>query len=318
MKRLVFSFLLLISASMLMGKDPYYIVDGKHGVQKKDLPPEEQIVLRKDVPPEEAVFAYGKKASGGAVLIKTKNALQQAAAEDAMYQYNGRALEAKPNRASGGREVQRIEKTSKSYSPNFKVIGPIMLILIPLSFLLLIIKSISVMSEAKFYCKGLSFPKGGRFDAFSWLDVFVFIDVLAILILLLFLVGLQAGWPFIIVVCVLAILFSFSMVSRSKKYIEIDNNGFHAIDVRGWLLMPKYVEVALNWKQIACTKLLEEADGYASKFTIFFYGNPDMTELIETYSLHHLPVSEVVACMNDCYARYSGKSVFDAPLIKTP
>lgn len=82
--------------------------------------------------------------------------------------------------------------------------------------------------------------------------------------------------------------------------------------------MPKYVEVALNWEQIACTKLLEEADGYASKFTIFFYGNPDMTELIETYSLHHLPVSEVVACMNDCYARYSGKSVFDAPLIKTP
>ena len=81
--------------------------------------------------------------------------------------------------------------------------------------------------------------------------------------------------------------------------------------------MPKYVEVALNWEQIACTSLLEEADGYAaSKFTIFFYGKPDMTELIETYSLHHLLVSEVVACMNDCYARYSGKSVFDAPLIK--
>lgn len=67
--------LILLAVETMKGQEqentPFYIVDGYVGVLPHQLPPDEYIDRLSYVDPEDAVFTYGERASGGAVIIVT-------------------------------------------------------------------------------------------------------------------------------------------------------------------------------------------------------------------------------------------------------
>lgn len=64
--------LLLLLPVQAGAKEPLYIVDGKVGVSQEQIPPVDSIASISVVDSADAVYSYGQKASGGAIIMHTK------------------------------------------------------------------------------------------------------------------------------------------------------------------------------------------------------------------------------------------------------
>lgn len=73
MKRLLYIlFLFFLPLVSIVAQGPLYIVDGKEGVSRKKLPIPDSIASMQVLDSAEATSVYGKRASGGAVIIQTQ------------------------------------------------------------------------------------------------------------------------------------------------------------------------------------------------------------------------------------------------------
>ena len=73
MRKFICIILLLLSAIYSAeSAAPFYVVDGKMGVASTDLPSADEIERTTILNPEEAVYIYGERASGGAIIVTTK------------------------------------------------------------------------------------------------------------------------------------------------------------------------------------------------------------------------------------------------------
>lgn len=72
MRRLCLLLFLLPLMGVLADKTPFYIVDGVMGVGLDQMPPQEDIYFMTVMDSAEAVFVYGERAAGGAVVVQTK------------------------------------------------------------------------------------------------------------------------------------------------------------------------------------------------------------------------------------------------------
>lgn len=75
----LFTALLMLAATAAAAADktPFYIIDGQLGMRYEDMPPQEDILYITVMDSAEAVFVYGERAAGGAVVVQTKEYARQ-------------------------------------------------------------------------------------------------------------------------------------------------------------------------------------------------------------------------------------------------
>ena len=111
--------MLAATAAAAADKTPFYIIDGQLGMRYEDMPPQEEILYVTVMDSAEAVFVYGERAAGGAVVVQTKEyarrqnyqpPIRQTDADNE--QYDGRPIQLRQPSArapAGAREDQEGE-----------------------------------------------------------------------------------------------------------------------------------------------------------------------------------------------------------------
>ncbi|MBO6306977.1 MAG: hypothetical protein J6M55_05675 [Paludibacteraceae bacterium] len=330
MKKLLLPLLLLMSM-MAMGKEPYYIVNGLPGVAKKDLPPAEQIGSRKELSPEEAVYIYGEKASGGAVLIKTRVVLQQEKERKKAVRRENE--ERKAAEAELAQTKEASDESQDSVSPREDKSFYLWLLL---AMLPLIVKLIQLakkamvkvgLLKAKIYSPGPFDPEGVRFNVsgqfvFRMLIVYFVVGLIAQLYMIVTMWLVMHGFARIVPMALIAVAvffayFCYLRLQIGKSYLVIDEQGIHGLIAKysGVLTRPQFEEINIAWKQVESARYFRNKEGSNALEYLLFYDATSPGEPFITLNMAFFPVSKIIDGINYFYTGYSHKSVSDNPLI---
>ena len=253
MKRLIYilSLSLMTLVLMAMGKAPFYIVDGKLGVSPDQLPPEEEIARKIVLKPDEAMYIYGKRASGGAVVINTKEYVET--------NYLGLPPSASVSNRNESREMDK----------GFFMLAMAVAFVLPKQILKLISKLTKWYKENHRiseppYSPGPFDPNGVQFDAkespFVLYNILACSIVVACLVWFIFRLWTKNDYDvFLLVMCIFVGIFAlyfflriFSFISREKCHFTIDKEGIHGNFYMDspTLKIPEFEEVNISWEKV--------------------------------------------------------------------
>lgn len=304
--------------------EPFYIVDGKMGVASTELPPAKEIVSVNIVKPEKAISIYGERASGGAIIIKTRKYASEQQAE----QKTVPATKHKKNRYSNQTVARGIGI----------LVGVILLFLEkPLKKLASKIqkrinKNRSV--TARSYDPGVFDSEGVRFSGSERIGNYISVAFFLILAALIgwLLVHLtrpdtyqypdEKGVYIFIIIFFAGLLgyFVFCAITFSKLlkcYLIVDEKGIRGVCAEHIWLRIVLRNVEIRWNQVGKAKMM-------SPLSIDFFTKglklpehfEDFAELAEvegiekgscSVELSGLPTKEVRDAVNFFYARYQNQ-----------
>ena len=302
-------FVLLFSMlSMATKKAPLYIIDGSFETQNQLSP--EQIGSVTILDSAEAVDIYGERASGGVVIIRTKEF------ENKNYKKNKSDFRPQPTR--------------KRYQ-GVKILPLIILVLlssvIPKWLLKLFVKARKHLEE-----EGVVAPKtlppylinaeSVRFDVASRIryhgrNAFMLVAILLLAGLCFYLapqmVQGEDKWAFVLIfvlfsiLLILCIFLLIGCIMERKCYLIIDRKGIRGVykELHTFSLFPKFKKVNIQWKSVASAEIVHTPigrRGWVAGLAIFSQSNTEIPKEIITLDL--LPVQKIVDSANYFYACY--------------
>ncbi len=315
-------------------KKPLYIVDGYIGVHPDDLPSKEEIAETNELPRATAMDIYGKRATYGAVIIKTKEFVKTHGGNGTRYDNSDTPKQHK--KGTPGKLGRWIKKVTGGNT----FLGIILSIIIVLAIMTLptivsrkLRKKNSKKSNKRAfsnYDPGIFDPEGVRFEAAKqlknyFLPIFcLFIITMCGIILYRAITGTPSiGLLLIILIFLggLAVLFILAFVNSCKRlrsYLIIDEKG-----IRGCVLNTERLNLNLDLKEIDISwEQIKRAQMDGDLVTFFKIGTKipdDMVDFAELadiditeeeiensiyqIDLSMFPVNKVRDCINYFYAR---------------
>lgn len=300
-------FVLLFSMlSMATKKAPLYLIDGSFETQNQLSP--EQIESVTILDSAEAVNIYGERASGGVVVIRTKEF------ENKNYKKNKSDFRPQPTR----KRYQGVKILPL-------IIIMLLSIVIPKWLLKLFAKARKHLEE-----EGVVAPKtlppylinaeSVRFDVASRIGYHGRNALILISILLL--AGLcfhlapqmvqgEDKWAFVLIfvlfsiLLILCIFLLIGCIMERKCYLIIDRKGIRGVykELHTFSLFPKFKKVNIQWKSVASAEIMHTPVGrwgWVAGLAIFDKSNLESPKEIITLNL--LPVKKIVESVNYFYA----------------
>lgn len=300
-------FVLLFSMlSMATKKAPLYLIDGSFETQNQLSP--EQIASVTILDSAEAVNIYGERASGGVVVIRTKEF------ENKNYKKNKSDFRPQPTR----KRYQGVKILPL-------IIIMLLSIVIPKWLLKLFVKARKHLEE-----EGVVAPKtlppylinaeSVRFDTTSRIgyhgrNAFMLVAILLLAGLCFYLapqmVQGEDKWAFVlmfVLFSIFLILFIFLLIGcimERKCYLIIDRKGIRGVykELHTFSLFPKFKKVNIQWKSVASAEIMHTPVGrlgWVAGLAIFDKSNLESPKEIITLNL--LPVQKIVESVNYFYA----------------
>lgn len=302
-------FVLLFSMlSMATKKAPLYLIDGSFETQNQLSP--EQIESVTILDSAEAVYIYGERASGGVVVIRTKEF------ENKNYKKNKSDFRPQPTR----KRYQGVKILPL-------IIIMLLSIVIPKWLLKLFVKVRKHLEE-----EGVVAPKtlppylinaeSVRFDVASRIGYHGRNAYMLVMILLL--AGLcfylapqmvqgEDKWAFVLmfvlfsILLILCIFLLIGCIMERKCYLIIDRKGIRGVykELHTFSLFPKFKKVNIQWKSVASAEIMHTPvgrRGWVAGLAIFDKSNLESPK--EIITLNMLPVQKIVDSANYFYACY--------------
>lgn len=301
-------FVLLFSMlSMATKKAPLYLIDGSFETQNQLSP--EQIESVTILDSAEAVYIYGERASGGVVVIRTKEF------ENKNYKKNKSDFRPQPTR----KRYQGVKILPL-------IIIMLLSIVIPKWLLKLFVRVRKKLEEGVVAPKTLPpyliNAESVRFDVASRIGYHGRNAYMLVMILLL--AGLcfylapqmvqgEDKWAFVLIfvlfsiLLILCILILVGCIMERKCYLIIDRKGIRGVykELHTFSLFPKFKKVNIQWKSVASAEIMHTPVGrcgWVAGLAIFSQSNTEIPEEIITLNL--LPVQKIVDSANYFYACY--------------
>lgn len=300
-------FVLLFSMlSMATKKAPLYLIDGSFETQNQLSP--EQIGSVTILDSAEAVDIYGERASGGVVVIRTKEF------ENKNYKKNKSDFRPQPTR----KRYQGVKILPL-------IIIMLLSIVIPKWLLKLFVKARKHLEE-----EGVVAPKtlppylinaeSVRFDVASRIgyhgrNAFMLVVILLLAGLCFYLapqmVQGEDKWAFVLmfvlfsILLILCIFLLIGCIMERKCYLIIDRKGIRGVykELHTFSLFPKFKEVNIQWKSVASAEIMHTPigrRGWVAGLAIFDKSNLESPK--EIIILNLLPVQKIVDSVNYFYA----------------
>ena len=300
-------FVLLFSMlSMATKKAPLYLIDGSFKTQNQLSP--EQIESVTILDSAEAVNIYGERASGGVVVIRTKEF------ENKNYKKNKSDFRPQPTR----KRYQGVKILPL-------IIIMLLSIVIPKWLLKLFVKARKHLEE-----EGVVAPKtlppylinaeSVRFDVASRIgyhgrNAFILVAILLLAGLCFYLapqmVQGEDKWAFVLIFVlfsiflILCIFLLIGCIMERKCYLIIDRKGIRGVykELHTFSLFPKFKKVNIQWKSVASAEIMHTPVGrwgWVAGLAIFDKSNLESPK--EIIILNLLPVKKIVESVNYFYA----------------
>lgn len=302
-------FVLLFSMlSMATKKAPLYLIDGSFETQNQLSP--EQIASVTILDSAEAVNIYGERASGGVVVIRTKEF------ENKNYKKNKSDFRPQPTR----KRYQGVKILPL-------IIIMLLSIVIPKWLLKLFAKARKHLEE-----EGVVAPKtlppylinaeSVRFDVASRIgyhgrNAYMLVAILLLAGLCFYLapqmVQGEDKWAFVLmfvlfsILLILCIFLLIGCIMERKCYLIIDRKGIRGVykELHTFSLFPKFKKVNIQWKSVASAEIMHTPvgrRGWVAGLAIFDKSNLESPK--EIITLNMLPVQKIVDSANYFYACY--------------
>lgn len=302
-------FVLLFSMlSMATKKAPLYLIDGSFETQNQLSP--EQIASVTILDSAEAVNIYGERASGGVVVIRTKEF------ENKNYKKNKSDFRPQPTR----KRYQGVKILPL-------IIIMLLSIVIPKWLLKLFVKARKHLEE-----EGVVAPKtlppylinaeSVRFDVASRIgyhgrNAYMLVAILLLAGLCFYLapqrVQGEDKWAFVLmfvlfsILLILCIFLLIGCIMERKCYLIIDRKGIRGVykELHTFSLFPKFKKVNIQWKSVASAEIMHTPvgrRGWVAGLAIFDKSNLESPK--EIITLNMLPVQKIVDSANYFYACY--------------
>lgn len=302
-------FVLLFSMlSMATKKAPLYLIDGSFETQNQLSP--EQIESVTILDSAEAVNIYGERASGGIVVIRTKEF------ENKNYKKNKSDFRPQPTR----KRYQGVKILPL-------IIIMLLSIVIPKWLLKLFVKARKHLEE-----EGVVAPKtlppylinaeSVRFDVASRIgyhgrNAYMLVAILLLAGLCFYLapqmVQGEDKWAFVLmfvlfsILLILCIFLLIGCIMERKCYLIIDRKGIRGVykELHTFSLFPKFKKVNIQWKSVASAEIMHTPvgrRGWVAGLAIFDKSNLESPK--EIITLNMLPVQKIVDSANYFYACY--------------
>ena len=285
---------------------PLFIVDGKVGVSKNDIPSPDEIASATFISYEEGVELYGKRATNGVLIVRTKNYEKE--------------------------HVQEVQHAGKQQKSRDVKEGYLILALLVAFFLpKLILKAFSKLTKLykenhripeKHYSPGPFSQNGVHFDAkehpFFRLNILACIIVDAVLLWFVVTVWAKNDYSspmllFSIFIGVVALYFCVQMVafiSRKKCHFTIDKEGIHGnlyMDSPA-LKIPQFRKVNISWERVKCAEFFRAYQIWDADM-LFLQRKKDSDFPLVCIPLGLFPTQKVLDAINYfCAAYYNQKS----------
>lgn len=302
-------FVLLFSMlSIATKKAPLYLIDGSFETQNQLSP--EQIESVTILDSAEAVNIYGERASGGVVVIRTKEF------ENKNYKKNKSDFRPQPTR----KRYQGVKILPL-------IIIMLLSIVIPKWLLKLFVKARKHLEE-----EGVVAPKtlppylinaeSVRFDVASRIgyhgrNAYMLVAILLLAGLCFYLapqmVQGEDKWAFVLmfvlfsILLILCIFLLIGCIMERKCYLIIDRKGIRGVykELHTFSLFPKFKRVNIQWKSVASAEIMHTPvgrRGWVAGLAIFDKSNLESPK--EIITLNMLPVQKIVDSANYFYACY--------------
>lgn len=299
---------------------PLFIVDGKVGVSKNDIPSPDEIASATFISYEEGVELYGKRATNGVLIIRTKNYEKEHVQEvqNAGKQQN-RGKKNQPGKL--GRFIQKITGGNQ-------VLGSILTGIIVLSLYALPIVIPKIITKYKKRHKKSRGRKptyySGTFDASG--EVFRVTDNPWYYVILLLLMASAVGVCIILyrlatspkasfsVVSVLVFLFfvallvflvclAYGYYEKRKCHLIIDKDGIRGTFAKPerFTFKPKLRNVTIRWDDLTGVEVLCENENFLD-----FYHKKGAVIPYKSIYLEFLPTKKIINCINFFSERQMG------------
>ncbi len=299
---------------------PLFIVDGKVGVSKNDIPSPDEIASITFISYEEGVELYGKRATNGVLIIRTKNYEKEHVQEvqNAGNQQN-RGKKNQPGKL--GRFIQKITGGNQ-------VLGSILTGIIVLSLYALPIVIPKIITKYKKRHKKSRGRKptyySGTFDASG--EVFRVTDNPWYYVILLLLMANAVGVCIILyrlatspkasfsVVSVLVFLFfvallvflvclAYGYYEKRKCHLIIDKEGIRGTFAKPerFTFKPKLRNVTIRWDDLTDVEVLCENENFLD-----FYHKKGAIIPYKSIYLEFLPTKKIINCINFFSERQMG------------
>ena len=299
-------FVLLFSMlSMATKKAPLYLIDGSFETQNQLSP--EQIESVTILDSAEAVNIYGERASGGVVVIRTKEF------ENKNYKKNKSDFRPQPTR----KRYQGVKILPL-------IIIMLLSIVIPKWLLKLFVRVRKKLEDGVVAPKTLPpyliNAESVRFDVASRIgyhgrNAFILVAILLLAGLCFYLapqmVQGEDKWAFVLIFVlfsiflILCIFLLIGCIMERKCYLIIDRKGIRGVykELHTFSLFPKFKKVNIQWKSVASAEIMHTPVGrwgWVAGLAIFDKSNLESPK--EIIILNLLPVKKIVESVNYFYA----------------
>ena len=286
---------------------PLYIVDGEF-VSHKKVPKENNIARISVLDSEEAVYIYGEKASGGAVVIKTIN----------------------------HEEYIKDEQEAETRVLIFLLIASCVLPYLSLKLISrckdrLIAEGVIAK---KIYSPGPFSDDGVRYQASSFVKYYIPLLLLGILVGILIWVltfiyegTLEEGLGTTVFVYVVMIacaitflLLMYPMYKLRENHIIIDKQGIRGTynDVASKRIMPEFIRFNIDWRNIAYAKISQYQHGNAVIDYLDIYNTLETVNPTQIIYLNTFSTNKIIDAINYYHALYKGEKLSEDSLMIQP
>ena len=312
---------------------PLYIIDGKMDVNWENMPPPEEIGRTTILDSAEAVYIYGRRAAGGAIVVTTKEYMKTHYKEP----IRGRVIE----NYTQDYPLPNVSARNARYKGWLwglgiclaAVLGAILSEWLPrfLSEQRKRMVTAGRITEQP-YSPGPFDPEGVRFNATSH-------PMFYVTIVLIGLAAIGLGWMVLkmltaagstdgalTVACVLgsiifigAVLMLCAMPFFRKCYLVIDEHGIHGTyrNVHTFSVFPKFIETDIPWERIASAEIVHTVVGKNEVDGLAIFDKESADAPTDIIALSFFSTKSVVDCVNYFYARHKGQST-EKPLVQPP
>ena len=301
---------------------PLYIVDGKVGVSKEDVPPPDEIASTTILQHEEGVELYGERAANGVIIVHTKN-YEKEHAQEVQNKDKQQKLGKKKQPGKLGRFVRKV--TGENH-----VLGFILTIIIIISLFAIPIVIPDIITKVK---KRSNKSRGrkptyysGTFDAsgevfrvtdnpWDYVNLILFfacaVGVCVILYQLAtspkvtFSVLSVLVFLFFVALLVFMLCLTYGCFEKRKCHLIIDKEG-----IRGTFAKPerftfksKLRNVTIRWDDLTNVTVNCENENFLD-----FYHKKGAVIPYKSINLEFLPTNKIINCIIFFYERKTGNS----------
>lgn len=294
---------------------PLFIVDGKVGVSKNDIPSPDEIASTTFISYEEGVELYGKRATNGVLIIRTKNYEKEHVQEV----QNAGKKKNQPGKL--GRFIQKITGGNQ-------VLGSILTGIIVLSLYVLPVVIPKIITKYKKRHKKSRGRKptyySGTFDASG--EVFRVTDNPWYYVILLLLMASAVGvciilyrlatspktsfsvlsvlvFLFFVALLVFLVCLAYGYFEKRKCYLIIDKEGIRGTFAKPerFTFKPKFRNVTIRWDDLTDVEVLCENESFLD-----FYHKKGAIIPYKSIYLEFLPTKKIINCINFFSERQMG------------